>query len=109
MNSSLKLKFNQQTGQTELTNAEGQDLLKIFPYIQDISINISSTGLPKIVITCTCLDFLEFETNEAEIEKKTVQLGYIKKENQTAKVERYENKLRSQNLQEVFSKGVKNA
>jgi hypothetical protein len=107
MNSSLKLKFNQQTGQTELTNADGQDLLKIFPYIQDISINITNTGLPKIVITCTCLDFLEFETDAANIEKKTVQLGYIK-ENQDTKVEKYENKLRSQELQKAFTKEFNN-
>lgn len=84
MDSSFKLRFNQQTGECNITNSKGESLNDIFPYIQDISIHITSTGLPQIVITCTCLDFLEFETDGATIEKRTVQLGYIKKEAQHA-------------------------
>jgi len=78
MKSSLKLKFNQATGETKLVTADGFDIIEHIETITDIQIHVSSTGLPKVVITCLLLDedALEVEFDKAAIEVKKT---YIKR------------------------------
>jgi hypothetical protein len=68
MKSSLKLKFDSQTGQVKLVTADGNDIIENIETITNIEIKISATELPKVVITCLILDLLEVEADQTEIE-----------------------------------------
>jgi hypothetical protein len=69
MKTSLKLKYNQRTGEFSATTGEGNELSQGL-MITDMAINLNGHGVPTVVITCHVTDDLEIDLAEAEIEVK---------------------------------------
>jgi hypothetical protein len=73
MKTSLKLKYNQRTGEFSATTGEGNELSQGL-MITDMSINLTGHGVPTVVFTCQITDDLEIELADADIEVHEVRV-----------------------------------